>query len=106
MPNILKKEMIIGTKKLPSGLELCTFSTPTHNIHFCKESNFKVKIITFCFKEGGQYQKDAYYSMYLLNAVLWICLSFNVDPDTDRDPAIFVNADPDVDPDPDSDPVF
>jgi hypothetical protein len=43
-------------------------------------------------------------------AVLWILIDFNADPDTDLDPAFFVDADPDQDldpdPDPDADPGF
>jgi hypothetical protein len=49
-----------------------------------------------------------------LGAVLRIHIGFNADPDTDLDPAFFVNADPDpadqnecgirADPDPDPDP--
>jgi hypothetical protein len=35
-----------------------------------------------------------------MGAVLQIRIDFNVDPDTDPEPAFFVNADPDPDPEP------
>ncbi len=44
-------------------------------------------------------ENNEHVSPFYRNQMLWICISFNADRDTDADPAFFVNADPDTDPD-------